>query len=169
LWHNVEATVGQLPGDLLALRRRLLSRAPLSRTAARLSTVALVVILVGCHSASQGHLSKRSEVWCGQSLTKPGFIASYGMRALEPIESPVAAAPRNSVLPPHIDSDSPELLGWSDLLVLSKDCGVGLVVTVSQSPYVRTVGVAYDMNGWCPTFRGWHGCPSANAARRMAA
>jgi hypothetical protein len=111
---------------------------------ARLSAVAVVVILVGCHSASQGHLGKRSEVWCGQSLTKPGFIASYGMRALEPIESPVAAAPRSSVLPPHVDSDSPELLGWSDLLILSKDCGVGLVVTVSQSPYVRTVGVAYD-------------------------
>ena len=43
-----------------------------------------------------------------------------------------------------MDSDDPRLADWADLLVLSNDCANGLTVAVSPSPYIRTVGVAYN-------------------------
>ena len=114
------------------------------------SAIAALVALVAvsaCASSPSNSPQKSSEYWCGQKLTQPAFLAAFGMQRLGPIQARPAVAPAASVLPPRLASDSGQFADWSDLLVLSSDCTRGLVVTVTNSPYVRTVATAHDTKG----------------------
>jgi hypothetical protein len=105
---------------------------------------ALLVTASACAASTRG-AHQSSESWCGQHLTKPAFMASYGIQTLGPAEAQHGGyIPATSVLPPSIASDSSQLADSSNLLVLTSDCTNGLVVTVTSSPYIRTVGIAHD-------------------------
>ena len=118
----------------------------LTRVATWSAAVVVVAIAAAACSTSpvNGRHGKSTVSWCGQRLTKPTFIGTEAMQDLDPVHGSPGPAPAKSLLPPAIESDSLELANWSNLILLSLDCAKGVVVRVSRSPYVRTVGEAYD-------------------------
>jgi hypothetical protein len=107
--------------------------------------LATVFALVACQTQAPSNMPRAAPIsYCGQKLTKP-TVTTHGSQTLSIRDRPSAIAPPTNRLPARISSNNPRLGSWSNLLVLSPRCSKGFTIVVAASPYVRTVGVAYNV------------------------